>query len=280
MSSTFKIVLLGEGRVGKTSLVSRFVKDQFDSQEASTVQASMYSKMKLEIDGKPVDVSVWDTAGQERFHALGPIYYRNSNGAVLVYDITDPDTFERTKMWLRELRNVVGEGIQIVLCGNKGDLEKEREVPVEMANEWAQSQGALHFTTSAKTALNVNEAFTALVTAIVKTGGGGASRSKRGKKGAGGAVGGGDSLAMTGSRPKKRGVKIDTSGSGENTADTSTSASSASYGGGGDDYDESPSPMESPRQQEKGRSGGPRPISIADGGQKKEEKKKKKKCCD
>lgn len=236
MTSTFKVVLLGEGRVGKTSLVSRFVNDRFSDTEASTVQAGMYSKLKVDVDGRPVNVSITDTAGQERYHALGPIYYRNSSGAVLVYDITDADTFERAKSWLRELHQVVGENIQIVLCGNKGDMERDREVALDVATQWAASQGALHFTTSAKTGMNVGEAFTALFAAIVRAseadGGGGSSKTRRGAASASSRLASGaqDGDGTSASRPKRRGVKIDVEGTGHNVAAVSSSSETRGYG--------------------------------------------------
>eukprot|EP00122_Pirum_gemmata_P000629 Pgem_evm2s556 len=84
----FKVVLLGEGCVGKTSLVLRYCQNSFNEKHVSTLQAHFLEK-RLNIDRKRVVISIWDTAGQERFHALGPIYYRDSHGAILVYDITD-----------------------------------------------------------------------------------------------------------------------------------------------------------------------------------------------
>eukprot|EP00057_Strongylocentrotus_purpuratus_P012963 XP_011667437.1 PREDICTED: ras-related protein Rab-21 [Strongylocentrotus purpuratus] len=90
----FKVVLLGEGCVGKTSLVLRYVENKFNDKHITTLQASFLNK-KLNIGGKRVNLDIWDTAGQERFHALGPIYYRDSNGAILVYDITDEDSFTK-----------------------------------------------------------------------------------------------------------------------------------------------------------------------------------------
>ena len=128
MGDKFKIVLLGEGRVGKTSLVRRYVLDEFSDKQQSTVQANMYSSKKLNIDDRVVNISIWDTAGQERFRALGPIYYRDSHGALLVYDITDADTFEKVKAWVRELRKMVGEDIRICVAGNKADLSSKRQV--------------------------------------------------------------------------------------------------------------------------------------------------------
>ena len=103
---SFKVVLLGEGRVGKTSLVLRFCRDTFVDGQPPTIQASCLERA-LRIGDKSVNLVIWDTAGQERFHALGPIYYRDADAALLVYDITDTDSFKRIQAWVRELRKMV-----------------------------------------------------------------------------------------------------------------------------------------------------------------------------
>ncbi|XP_044752263.1 ras-related protein Rab-21 [Coccinella septempunctata] len=154
----FKVVLLGEGCVGKTSLVLRYVEDKFNNNHISTIQASFLNK-KLNIDGKRVNLSIWDTAGQERFHALGPIYYRSSNGAVLVYDITDEDSFQKVKCWVKELRRMLGTDICLIIVGNKTDLEKDRHVSYEDAETYASKVGAVYFETSAKLNQGVEEMF-------------------------------------------------------------------------------------------------------------------------
>jgi Ras-related protein Rab-21 len=101
-----KVVLLGEGRVGKTSLVLRFCKDVFQEVQPPTVQASYLDK-QLTLDGSRINLAIWDTAGQERFHALGPIYYRDADAALLVFDITDVESFDKVKSWVKELRKMV-----------------------------------------------------------------------------------------------------------------------------------------------------------------------------
>ncbi|EKF38784.1 small GTPase, putative [Trypanosoma cruzi marinkellei] len=205
MPSGYKVVLLGEGRVGKTSLVSRFAHDIFDENQSSTIQASMYTSADVPLldgSGAKVKINVWDTAGQERFHALGPIYYRNADGALLVYDITDADTLEKVRLWIRELRAVVGNQIQLVICGNKSDREEERDITKEKAEAFAKTHEALHFVTSAKTGENVAVAFQALATAITTASGG---------RGSGGGVtntGGTNNAAVTpaAGRRKRRGL--------------------------------------------------------------------------
>ncbi len=133
----------GEGRVGKTSILVRFIKGAFDEKSASTVAASYLDK-NLVIDGTAVALSVWDTAGQERFHALGPLYYRDADAAIIVYDITHAESFTRAQNWVRELRKIVGKDICIAIAGNKIDLEKNRQVNHEEAVAWAKSVGAAH----------------------------------------------------------------------------------------------------------------------------------------
>ena len=97
---------LGEGRVGKTSLVLRFCKDTFTENQPPTIQASFLDK-PMTVGSRRINLAIWDTAGQERFHALGPIYYRDADAALLVYDITDPDSFTKVKSWVKELRKMV-----------------------------------------------------------------------------------------------------------------------------------------------------------------------------
>ncbi|GBP94685.1 Ras-related protein Rab-21 [Eumeta japonica] len=123
---------------------------------------------KLNIDGNRINLSIWDTAGQERFHALGPIYYRNSNGAILVYDITDEDSFGKVKVWVKELKRMLGTGVSLVIVGNKIDLEHERTVPFEEAESYANKVGAKHHYTSAKHNQGIEELFLDLALDMMK----------------------------------------------------------------------------------------------------------------
>ncbi|KAA0199858.1 hypothetical protein HAZT_HAZT001334 [Hyalella azteca] len=154
----FKVVLLGEGCVGKTSLVLRYVEDKFNERHISTIQASFLMK-KISIDGKRLQLSIWDTAGQERFHALGPIYYRDSQGAILVYDITDMDSYHKVQDWVRELRRMLGDNIVLAIAGNKSDLSANRVVDCTTAQQYAEEVGAFHFETSARLNEGVEELF-------------------------------------------------------------------------------------------------------------------------
>ncbi|CAL4072179.1 unnamed protein product, partial [Meganyctiphanes norvegica] len=121
-SYNFKIVLLGEGCVGKTSLVLRYVEDKFNDRHITTLQASFLTK-RVNLSGKRVNLAIWDTAGQERFHALGPIYYRESHGAILVYDITDEDSFQKIELWVPEKQRRFRRKLSQFLIGQKTELE-------------------------------------------------------------------------------------------------------------------------------------------------------------
>ena len=161
MAERFKVVLLGEGRVGKTSILLRYTKGEYSDRQVSTLQASYLDK-KLQVGSSQVQLSIWDTAGQERFHALGPIYYRDASGALLVYDITDAESFNKVKNWVKELRKIVGNDIILVIAGNKIDLEKNRNVDEQEAIKYAESVGAIHFHTSAKANRGLDDVFNTL----------------------------------------------------------------------------------------------------------------------
>merc|ERR1719277_897596 len=136
----FKIVALGEGRVGKTSLLRRYVHRGFDEAEASTLSAA-YLEKRVAVRGQQVQLSLWDTAGQERFHSLAPIYYRDADGALLVYDVTDAESFRQVAKWVEELR-AIGHNSAVYIVGNKCDLRQQ--VALGDAQAYARSIGAGH----------------------------------------------------------------------------------------------------------------------------------------
>lgn len=162
-----KIVLLGEGRVGKTSVLLRYVQNVFSDSQEQTLQAAFLKKV-LNIQDDKIVLNIWDTAGQEKFHALSPIYYRDANAAVLVYDITDAQSFERVRHWVKELRQIVGRDIIIIIAGNKSDLERGRQVSAEEAEAYAASVGAPHFLVSAKLNKNIPQMFLHLAKELLK----------------------------------------------------------------------------------------------------------------
>ncbi|KZZ97784.1 ras-related protein [Ascosphaera apis ARSEF 7405] len=173
----FKLVLLGESAVGKitdyvsdsnkqSSLVLRFVKDQFDDYRESTIGAAFLTQTISLDENTTVKFEIWDTAGQERYKSLAPMYYRNANCAVVVYDITQTSSLDKAKAWVKELQRQANENIIIALAGNKLDLVTDspdkRAVPTADAEAYAREAGLLFFETSAKTSTNVKELFAAI----------------------------------------------------------------------------------------------------------------------
>lgn len=163
-----KLVLLGEAAVGKSSLVLRFVSNDFQENKEPTIGAAFLTQ-RCTIGDKNIKFEIWDTAGQERFANLAPLYYRNSQAALVVYDVTKPASFIKARHWVKELKEQAPKNIIIALCGNKYDLildgetgaeiENSRQVSIEEGQNLASEEGALFFETSAKTAYNVNEVF-------------------------------------------------------------------------------------------------------------------------
>ncbi|PWY98885.1 putative GTP-binding protein ypt5 [Testicularia cyperi] len=188
----FKLVLLGESAVGKSSLVLRFVKDQFDDYRESTIGAAFLTQT-VSLDAQTtVKFEIWDTAGQERYKSLAPMYYRNANCAVVVYDITQPSSLDKAKAWIRELQRQADPNIIIALAGNKADLASTRRaIPTEEAEKYAEEENLLFLETSAKDSHNVSELFTMIARKLPLEQAADAQRaSAAGRAGAAGATAG------------------------------------------------------------------------------------------
>jgi Ras-related protein Rab-5C len=163
----FKVVLLGESAVGKSSLVLRFVKGQFHEYQESTIGAAFLTQT-VQIDDTTVKFEIWDTAGQERYHSLAPMYYRGAQAAIVVYDITKKESFLKAQNWVRELQRQANANIVIALVGNKLDLAQQRSVEHNEADYYASENNLLFMETSAKTAANVVDLFTVIATRLPK----------------------------------------------------------------------------------------------------------------
>nr|XP_004662288.2 ras-related protein Rab-17 [Jaculus jaculus] len=153
-----KLVLLGSGSVGKSSLALRFVKQDFKS-ILPTVGCAFFTKV-VDLGASSLKLEIWDTAGQEKYHSVCHLYYRGANAALLVYDITQKDSFHKAQQWLGDLEKEFPPGeIVVMLVGNKTDLEEEREVPFQEGKEFADSKNLLFMETSAKLNHRVSEVF-------------------------------------------------------------------------------------------------------------------------
>ncbi|KAG7194378.1 Vacuolar protein sorting-associated protein 21 [Scheffersomyces spartinae] len=166
--TSVKLVLLGEAAVGKSSLVLRFVSNEFQENKEPTIGAAFLTQ-KLTIGDRAIKYEIWDTAGQERFASLAPMYYRNAQAALVVYDVTKPASFVKARQWVKELREQASKDITIALVGNKYDLVEDdneedlvRKVNVEEGQNLADEEGLLFFETSAKTGYNVKDVFVAI----------------------------------------------------------------------------------------------------------------------
>lgn len=189
----FKLLLIGDAGVGKSSLLLRFTDDAFSEQQNPTIGVDFKVRM-LQMGAERVKCTIWDTAGQERFRTLTSSYYRGAQGVILTYDVTKRDTFEGMDVWLEEVAKYTPGGTKdviLVLVGNKVDLEEERQVSRREAEGWAKQRGMLFIETSAKTTLGVQQVFQELVQKILDSpallqntasggGGGGGARADAG----------------------------------------------------------------------------------------------------
>lgn len=163
----FKLVLLGDTAVGKSCLVVRFVRDEFFEYQEPTIGAAFLTQT-VALDDATVKFEIWDTAGQERYRSLAPMYYRGASAAIVVYDITNPDSFAGAKSWVKELQRRGDPNVVIALAGNKADLDSRRKVQFEDANAYAEENGILHMETSAKNADNVKDLFVEIAKSLPK----------------------------------------------------------------------------------------------------------------
>jgi len=163
----YKVVLIGDSGVGKSNLLSRFTRNEFNLETKSTIGVE-FATRSIQADGKTIKAQIWDTAGQERYRAITSAYYRGAVGALLVYDIAKNVTFKNVERWLTELRENAAPNIAIMLVGNKSDLRHLREVPTETAKEFAEKNNLSFIETSALESTNVELAFQNILTEIYR----------------------------------------------------------------------------------------------------------------
>lgn len=166
-----KLLLVGEAGVGKSSILLRFTEDAFDDGQAATIGVDFKVKT-VTVGRKRVKVTIWDTAGQERFRTLTSSFYRGAHGVLLVYDVTQPETFEKLEHWLGEIDGFSADGgahVAKLLIGNKSDLDERRAVAFADGEAWARTQGMLFLETSAKTNTSISQAFEEVIERILET---------------------------------------------------------------------------------------------------------------
>lgn len=161
----FKLLLIGDSGVGKSCLLLRFADDTYTESYISTIGVD-FKIRTIELDKKTIKLQIWDTAGQERFRTITSSYYRGAHGIIVVYDCTDQDSFNNVKQWLEEIDRYACDNVNKLLVGNKSDLTNKKVVDYPVAKEYADQLNIPFLETSAKNAMNVEQAFMTMAAEI------------------------------------------------------------------------------------------------------------------
>merc|ERR1711977_187099 len=164
----FKLLLIGDSGVGKSCLLLRFADDTYQESYISTIGVD-FKIRTVEIDGKVIKLQIWDTAGQERFRTITSSYYRGAHGIIVVYDVTDEETYTAVERWMTEIDRFAGPEVNKMIVGNKCDMVTKKKVEFAKAKEYADGLGIPFFETSAKDNQNVEQAFLDLTRDIKKS---------------------------------------------------------------------------------------------------------------
>jgi small GTP-binding protein len=167
----YKIIIVGDTCVGKSNILSRYIKDVFREDSKSTVGVELGNKL-LKVKGTNTKLQIWDTAGQERYRSITSSYYKGSHGCFIVYDISNEQSFENVEKWFEQVQKEGSKDVSIILVGNKCDLENERQVPKEKGEEKAKQLNIPFFETSALSNIKIEDIFTVIAENIYERTGG------------------------------------------------------------------------------------------------------------
>ena len=162
----YKVLLLGDTTVGKTCFLMKYTDKTFQDVHISTIGLDYRLKSMVLKNGKNIKLQIWDTAGQDRFRAITKNYYKGANGIILIYDVTNPKTYDNVKNWVTQIREEASPNVVVYLCGNKIDMKEERKVKEEDGKIMAEEFGFPFNETSAREGININETFEDLVERI------------------------------------------------------------------------------------------------------------------
>lgn len=163
----FKILIIGDSGVGKSCLLLKFTDRYFNDSYISTIGVD-FKIQTIQLDNKIIKLQLWDTAGQERFKTITTSYYRGAHGIVIVYDISDKESFLNVRNWIAEVNKYASDNVKLLLVGNKCDLQKERQVSIEEGTELANKLNIPFVEASAKDSTNVQQLFIKLTTILTE----------------------------------------------------------------------------------------------------------------
>ena len=163
----FKLIIVGDTNVGKTNIMSKYIRDQFNFNSKSTIGVEFGTKI-ITIENKKIKAQIWDTAGQERYKSITSAYYKGAKGALVVYDITNKFTFDSVDKWVQDLNSYGDKNLTLLLVGNKSDLEEKRQVNKDEGEEKARSFGLGFIETSACSGDNIDQAFDIMLKEVLK----------------------------------------------------------------------------------------------------------------
>ena len=161
-----KLMILGDSSVGKSSILRKYCKNEFYEKYVATIGIDFQIK-NVNINNKKIKLQIWDTAGQERYRVVTKNYFNSSDGFIIIYDITNKDSFDNISNWIEQITTIVGKNVKCIIFGNKKDLKEKRKVEFDEGKELAEKYNCNFFETSAKEGDNIEEGFLNITTDIL-----------------------------------------------------------------------------------------------------------------